>query len=694
MANLENFYLLLGFSIEKFISDQQTCLAALDQKQKEWNASNNTQIRSKVDTYYKSGIVKEAISNPNKWKSIYQEAKEEVDGQINDYISIFAGKGYITEEEIAKVPNKKDRNVSVEYVRELARIQGIPIQDGVKPDKNDDKRPMKSLADYAPANEIKFKQPTKQLQVIGCADYYDFLNRYGQPLGVSGGFSMEADPKKCVSAAETILSGWDAKKATPEKAAVEQLCNAIKFFDNPDHETNQKNYNQYLIWQGMKSILDQLWGIISKTDVKVINEVNKSNIINKLVEIISDRKAAEEILTSFCNEKGIEMPKKPVNYGVCLFCGHSFERKGSALKQCPSCNRSFEMKCPVCSSTVNCMEQAQHCGFNFDQYPRVKKMCDETMNLIDELNFDFAEQRLADINSIWKNFPDAIPVKQVLESKKKIAGAMISRLKDLVRQKKMKAALLEYKNIKTKNTGYSDSVMESIINNSIAEADELNRQLASTSDNNQKLRLLIQIGNLVSDYPGLNQLDTIPPTDILSVKAVSDQNLKSVNVVWDSQNLEGTVDYMVLRKIGAPLASATDGEEIARTQDRSFSDKRAEEGCVYYYAVYAVRGSNKTRVINVTEPAVIFPKITSHKIMPGENRVQAQWTASSDKMKTEVFRCDNPSQKRYGEGVPVYDVSGSELIDSGLQVGRRYSYNLFFTCNAGGKKLRFRSYSF
>ncbi len=300
MAKLDNYYLLLGFSVENFINDKQTCLDTLEQKAKEWKASTNIQTRAKHETYYKSGDVRAAILNSKVWADQYFEAKAMIDDKIKNYLFAMSGTGYVSEDELKRLSERKELNVSVPYLSRVAASIGVRIKKNYTAE-------LKKLSDYAPANPNKFRTPAKQLLVTGCGDYYDFLEKYSASGNGRNKFSQETPAQLCVSAAEKIQSSWSDKRASAEKSAVDQLCIAIKGFTGNDSDVSQTNYNKYLMWSQMKAILEQLWNALSIADQKIINENIKNAFTKRLNDIIYNRKDAEEVLISFCNEKGIEI---------------------------------------------------------------------------------------------------------------------------------------------------------------------------------------------------------------------------------------------------------------------------------------------------------------------------------------------------------------------------------------------------
>ena len=162
---MDNYYKILNLSIERYVSDISEIEAALEKKKNEWNSSNNTNIRSYVDKYIKTGVIKNAYTNPDEWKKLYTSAKNETDSSIKEYLDIVNGKGYVTEAEIAACAGNKSVKTSENYVRIIAGNLGMKIQEDVS--KHEKTEEIK-LSDFEPKSTIKFSSPAKELSKISC----------------------------------------------------------------------------------------------------------------------------------------------------------------------------------------------------------------------------------------------------------------------------------------------------------------------------------------------------------------------------------------------------------------------------------------------------------------------------------------------------------------------------------------------
>lgn len=696
---MENYYLVIELPIEKQVSDMAAVTNALDKKQREWNSSNNTQVKAKITQFITSGVIREAAADKAVWSNVYKEAKETVENDLGNRLSIVAASlgGVLSQEDIENILGKYKykKSVSLKYAEGIAERLGISLG-GKEAEQEQQAKRRITLKDYEPESHVRFSAPAKQLQIVGCADYYEFLRKYSRLSDLpckSVAFSQHTDSRKCAAAARDIEKAWSGKKEDSEKSAVDKVCDQIARFDSGDKASSQENYNKYLVWHAIKDIFSDFWSAMSLVEEskRAIDAKVKADMITRLTEVTADREASTQLLEEYCEEKKITLQKPLPSVGVCPFCENTFDKSGGTPERCPSCNRSFMLVCPRCGRQVNYAGKRECCGFNFDIYPMIECLCADAESFARSLDIEYAESLLADADRLWKGFPQTAQVRAVIDANKKLADSLLQSLNSAISEHRVYSAAREYEALKTKLPGYSDPVLENKINDQISEAERLFEQYKEQTSNAGRLRLLMQISSLAADFPDIDSLyGEMPLSQVARVTAAAEQSSGRISVKWDCQNEPGTAEYIVLRKADSPPVSADDGgaEVAARTSERAFSDGGAQTGQVYYYAVYAARGSRKSRLCACREPAVLFPKIKELTTVCGESTVEVSWEGGSGSTQCEVFRLDHGSEKRYGEGVRVIDVYDGGFKDTGLCVGMRYFYNIFFTVRSQGENFR------
>lgn len=701
-----NYYTLLGLNVDTFVSDIPVLEKQLELMKQKWNRSNNTDIRAYVSAYYTSGVVKAAFSDKDGWRKIYEQAKRETDANIATFIMITSGKGFMYESELNACSSNKDIYATPEYVKKAALSQGVRIEPdaGKSTAKSEPaKKPTAKLSDYQPQSPLAFNAANKALGIVCCGDMYEFLRKYSKIAGLPTNivYNEFTPADDCAKGAEGILKAWQGKKENDEKSAIDTICTVIKHFGTAGDKHSQENYNKSLIYGRLKAILDELWRVLSQSpkEQRIINSSTESMFVKRLTEVINDNAVSAAILRSFCEEKGIVINAggaAATDRALCPFCSNAFEKPdGKMPMSCPVCRHTFLMECPMCHKVINYAQTDKCCGFDFGQYPKLSRMCLEALGFVNTLSFDFAELTLNEVEKAWPGFPEAKGVRESLKQKQSLVGQMVKRLDEHISRAEYLSAKAEYERIQKAVTGYSDPVIEMKVNSAVSEAQSLYAEYKRESDSGKKLRLLIRIKQITADHPGVDsELGNIPPGEISEFLVSADLNAGCVDLSWTSDDPEGTVEYEVRRKPFGALVSSDDGTLVVRTTEKGFSDRNVEEGMAYFYAVFAVRGRNKSKLLVCREPAVIFPTISRPpEINCDETMIQVSMEVKSGRMTAEVFRSANPLLKNYGDGMKIPDADSSGFVDTGLILGQKYYYNIFFSVSISGKRYISKPYS-
>lgn len=697
----ENYYLLLNLPIDKFVSGQDA-LDALIKQVKTWKASNNTNERNKAGQYEKP--IEEAIKNAAVWKNHYDDAVKQVSQALNNWIIVVRGKGFITPDEVSQRAKSLRINSQIQsyklsegYVRKFIRDKGIDIPD-LEPNPKPDPHSERKLEDFKPKNSIKFNQPATSLKSLSCEDVYKFLEKYQKDIENHTrniAFSEDTDASICVKTAEAIKTAWKSKKETSEKSALETVCTLVSHFNKPNDDQSQVEYNKYLLYMKLKAILDELKSNFKGSSDQTLYESAKEVYIKRIVALVSNRADAESILTKYCTANGITVMKKAASMGLCPFCGYAFEKSnGKTPKVCPTCRKSFMLVCPTCKKESNFADKRTcDCGFNFDQYSKLAVKCEEAKSYIEILNFDFASSRINEIKKLWSNFPLLQDLEDEFNTKEKEVGKLINELKKLIKENKFQAAQREYNNIKRVIQGYSDAAIEESIVTALSTANDFYKRAQMAADNNMKLQLLIKATEVVADHSeALKALGSISPDPVNAVQCIVPPNANYVDLKWSSRNPDDTAIYVILRKEYSTPINSEDGK-IAQINEKAYCDKTLKAGIPYFYSVYAMRGNNKTALCASREPVIVFPEIKNINVAPNETSVLITWNTDIGDMDVEVFRCNSPVIKNYGDGVKVSGAGKAGFEDKGLTVGTKYYYNIFLTKSAGAKKLISKAYS-
>ncbi|MCA9137752.1 MAG: hypothetical protein KDB00_13365 [Planctomycetales bacterium] len=160
-------------------------------------------------------------------------------------------------------------------------------------------------------------------------------------------------------------------------------------------------------------------------------------------------------------------------------------------------------------------------------------------------------------------------------------------------------------------------------------------------------------------------LEKIPPVAPhgLQVECVASHN----RITWEVPKKRSDTQYVVTRSEGTPAKNKADGEALAKVSGTSFDDATADEGRVYYYAVYAVRGTVRSTDV-ATSKAVLRPgRVTGLTATAIDGEACVVWKLPHGSYEAAVTR--NP-------GNVVKTIAGNEFSESNLTIGETYSYSV------------------
>ncbi|MEV4350358.1 hypothetical protein AB0J83_38370 [Actinoplanes sp. NPDC049596] len=220
----------------------------------------------------------------------------------------------------------------------------------------------------------------------------------------------------------------------------------------------------------------------------------------------------------------------------------------------------------------------------------------------------------------------------------------------------------------------------------VAEIDKLVEQLAGLlADADRALgqqreqeaeRLLREALRIAEDDDGVRvrqtRLPMAPPRDLHLVATGS-----SVKLTWQAPaTAVDTVDYRVVRRVGAPPGSAQDGDVIAEGGRLSAAtDSRPPTARDLHYAVFARAGAGSVWSRPVTDRIRLTPEPGDVTLRAGANRITLTWRTPADVVEVRARRAPGRPPRGPSDGVAVAAGSGT-LVDREVEEGVEYFYAL------------------
>lgn len=676
MAN--NYYEWLGLPIESFENDPAVLSEIVEKKIVEWQSHKKLEITNRA--FIHGPQIRAAIKNPEMWEEIYREYKDQVDNNIADQLQLFVNdKLEIAAEDVETIANQN--NVSAKYVK---RVCGA-LKYKVGTDAAAQPLPQFTIDDMEPPSFRKFSSVQKLIEELGSKNLMELLAR-PDVLGVS--ISANSPNKKVIEALEQVRKKWMNVSATGSKAT--QKSHLDKIYSGFTKHLKTIPFSEYvdcLKFSKAKEVLTELTAL----KVRELSEIAFNTKVSQLFEFTEDQDKARSVLAAFCTSKGIGYPLPRAMLAMCPFCGRSFERSDPIQKTCPICGHTLMVQCPKCRRFRHIITESECDGINLGSFPLLEKALESINKDCEMLNLESARDKLNDLKSRWGGsgaavgFPGADKAEERLARLEREYNADLARISERCRNNEFYSARGIIERIDRSFPGFKRGY-GSVYSN-VEYAEEEFARAIKVPDTNARIKLLLAIGDVVADFPRLNtELQKYPIASVTNLRADVDSNSGIVSLSWRSENKSDNVFYVIRRKTDTPVANESDGNEIARTQMLSFSDKTIREGVAYYYAVFAVRGPISSSTPAMNGPVIMLKK-PDIAVTPKNRSIDLSWNAGSEKMR--VY-CSEREITQYDEGALVRNLLSSGVLIEGLTNGKPYWVAVYKYVVCGGKEYRSR----
>lgn len=673
-----NFYEWLELPVEECETDLSKLTALVEKKINEWNSSKSMDIQSRASVYAQN--IREAVQNPAEWKKIYNDYKKSVDAKINNWMESAVEDNILPTDQVDVIAQKC--KVTPDYVMACAKIRSINVGELLE---NSDIQEISgvSLADISPDKSTVTKLNTSQkfINELGYADLFEWINNQVEGAAASPKSSKE----EIESACSQIYNTWHKKQPKDNATSVkksnnEKIVSGFRKLLKED-PSPIATYQKYLIFLKIETVLKEVSAQLKTLGKETINDTVYNRTVDNIYSIIGNRDNARSILAYYCKEKGISTPKKMPNVKVCPFCHQSFEKKpGDSFAVCPVCNRSYLIKCPSCGNQKNLLEDSDCDGIDLQKYPYWEEQVKSANEYFKKLQFSSALSLLNDIESEWKNFDGVAALRSKCEYAQQDCGKQVKEVEELIECGQYNRAKALIKKISQNYPSILNRFPE--VEEKISNAKKVLAESREQTNEDTKIAMLMQIAKEVTDDIEINaELQKYPVKEVKNLKISVDCNNGRAAISWESDNKSNSVNYVVVKKIGAKVSNKADGEIIAETEEFSISDT-LNSSDVAYYGVYASRGTMDSPIAVSDEPAVYLETVKA--TLTGRDKgFSVMWLPDSSEI---VASYSESKIISYGEGIPVKNITPAGFQVEGLENGRTYYVSVYRTANISGKK--------
>lgn len=662
MQSSENFYLLLGLSIEPQEQDEKKIESAINKKRSQWSMLRNHPTKAVKAKFYLSlvpEIKRVMIQNPyerkEEWKRALRIKKEEEKDKfklLDECIQFLCSKGAVFEEEVKALQNKFGTFPKDEIMKRIK----VPVRLNKKSSLN--KVISEKKIDDTIINKIK-----TNLEIVKAKSLYDFLRvSKDSPIGVLKMASKykydeirKIAAKDAINTASSILQG---------------LCDDI-FKD----EESKRAYDASLKSENIKYIEIPLEISASKG---YISSEEFDNLIVSMVDKGFEKNEAKNYIKNICANKKISL-QVPANLSLnfmqrCSICGSVNYRTS---KFCYNCGSPLKISCPKCHKIVNSTNEfCDNCGTNVKDTIKASKLITDAERCISAGNIEKAYFLISEALILSSENERALEIMKSIKNKRIIMLDREGKIQSLIEKRQYYAAMKEL--IALKQINYSNLVeaFENLISNKISETEKELERARETSDKETLDDIYSSILNICSDCEeALTWMAKYPPKapEFLRYKIISD----GINIKWDSASSNKNITYRVIRKMRTEPSSIEDGKLLYETQDNEITDYTAEPGQNYYYAVFAVRGGSiYSRTFSVVGPIMRIADVDDIEVESRCGKVVISWTSSTKTREVEVWRKEGKVPSKRGDGTKLKDVSLFGAEDTGVSNGSSYGYRI------------------
>lgn len=566
----------------------------------------------------------------------------------------------LTAKDIEDIANAKEIKgyLNKAAIEKHARDKGYDIQTGQA-------RPTaahKEYLDKSTASDIQ-----TNLEVVGKQDLYD-------ALGVTPGLALGQIRKL----ADDLYNKYVAKSPSgPEGAfniAFKQLAGHARHIFKD--EATRARYDNSLE-RGKLACLDS-WIAAVATDRHISVEESETLLL-KADEFQVGREAAKEYIREFCRSRGIaiEVAAEAPPKAQCGKC-HAFN--APEREHCSQCGFPLRIPCPKCG-TLNgsCDAACAHCGFTIGTVVTVRSRMEAARNAMAGKSLDEALALLDGCLLIWPDCPFPELAKELGTVRKAVAArqALFDKTRKAVKARRFLRAKELLGRLRSSWPGapdldrYAQQAEERI--ERAERACRQARTLKGGGKTDDAIDALTRAVEECADYaPALDMLRDLPP-DAPSGLAVKPTH-RGVSLEWKPSPSRGALVYVVVRKGGSPPTRSAPGERIAELSETQYEDPDAEPGEVYWYRVYASRGSIPSRNASSAAPVVRVADVEELRGEAGNRCATLTWKPLPKARAVEVWRQEGAPPCQPGQGARVADVGNGSASDGNLANGKTYGY--------------------
>lgn len=678
----QNYYLMLELDFNKPEKDAAVIEQALKKKQAEWSKNkNNPGKKAEAEKCLeligaKSDYATVMKDNPDEQMAEAKAAQQISKKKLSEYVIAFKGVGKVNTEDIENflnLPKNKKYCFTIDAFRAEMKAHGI---EEVK----------KAASKVNPV----FAKTKKQLEIVGCANLYDFLlyalNEPTNKLGKPDGSAWKLIEVQNLSPAEMKATSTKISNTYNAKASKDQKNNACKelagycqsLLADP---AKRKEYDQYLEAEVPAEVEKQIDIFVEVTGVVTLEQ---SEDLIKLFAKYKPRVSTEAIIEALRADfvgrgiKNFVLPQSgdgKATFKRCLLCGAISDINST---HCTSCGKPFKIKCFKCGAEVdNGANNCPKCGIDLGAVVKIENECSNAEKLLDSFDFAAARACINRAKKIVENDSRVLKIESEINKYEAEFDVLISDIKKAVDAKKLLEAEQKYNSLKAKAPKFQDTVLYNKINSGITEAREwLKKAKAAVNQEDMLIDYCDRTLSLCADMDEARQLILKYPPVAASGLTVSQENNSNL-ISWKPSPSKGNVLYRLVKKEGAVSKNDTDGILLAETSACQFIDSNLKANVATYYSVFTVRAGITTMPVFNKDAVYSYLDVKNFSLIESSGVINLSWELGDGVTEVEIYRKKGQSIQNYGDGQKLTGLCANSFSDNNLENDTDYYYSIY-----------------
>lgn len=351
---------------------------------------------------------------------------------------------------------------------------------------------------------------------------------------------------------------------------------------------------------------------------------------------------------------------------TCGQCGTLAAEEGQS--HCRDCGKPLEIVCPMsgCKQLVPTQDSCcPKCGCSTGDLPHIERLIASARTFFRDRRYRKAGHLVDDILQLWPGYEVAKELLVQIESKISNHKLKNREVLELIRVSKMQAAQQLVNELAEDgyevNTASRRQIDQGIT--AARKACDQARRLIVAKRVDDALEKYIEALAHCADYSAASDaMKKYPPSSPHDLRVNVTET--HVRLTWRSKSSRLKTQYIVCRKQGGVPTDVDDGIRLATVKTEQYDDTNAEDGIVWYYAIFSAWGETTSMKAATSDAVLRTGKVFNLKATAIDGNAHLSWENPVGSTMAEVRILPEVQKVRH--------IRGTEAVFKDLQNGQEY----------------------